>query len=107
MTGKEFLLSDAGKGTLGVILTCTIIIFPIVGNWLVAGITLVCAMNFLFKAIDRLGQPATDTPEAEQDTEAENDDGPPAGNAGEPVFDVEAAMAELSEKAARTVRNGR
>jgi hypothetical protein len=50
---KAFLLSNAGKGTLGVFLTCLILVWPLVASWLVAGLTL-CFAGLHFREAFRL-----------------------------------------------------
>jgi hypothetical protein len=49
-----FFKSAAGKGTVGVFLSCLIIVFPVVGTWLVAGLTLTFAVFQLRESFRRL-----------------------------------------------------
>jgi hypothetical protein len=58
---KAFLLSNAGKGTIGVCLTCLILVWPLVATWLVAGLTLFFAVHHLREAFRRLDADAADT----------------------------------------------
>lgn len=51
---KAFLLSNAGKGTMGVCLTALILVWPLVATWLVAGLTLFFAVYHLREAFRRL-----------------------------------------------------
>lgn len=51
---KAFMLSSAGKGTIGVCLTTLILVWPLVASWLVAGLTLFFAVYHLREAFRRL-----------------------------------------------------
>jgi hypothetical protein len=51
---KAFLLSNAGKGTMGVCLTALILVCPLVASWMVAGLTLFFAVYHLREAFRRL-----------------------------------------------------
>ena len=103
---RAFFGSDAGKGTAGVCLTCLILIWPLVGTWLVAGLTLFFAVHHFREAFRRLDAEAEGTPRPL---------GPPAAGTalavparGEALScDVGAGMAALAANPARPLRSGR
>jgi hypothetical protein len=103
---KAFLFSDAGKGTIGVCLACLIIVVPVVGTWLVAGLTLLFAAHHLREAFRRIEEeperslPRIETPDAESTLAMSN-------RTELPPCDVEAVMADLAAKAVLPGHNGR
>lgn len=100
---KAFLLSNAGKGTVGVLLTCVIVIWPLVANWMVAALTLYFAVRHFREsfrkidaeaayAADRTDLPATFTVRA----------APARGEA--PPCDMAGVMAAVATQAAGPLR---
>ena len=94
---KAFLLSNAGKGTMGVCLTCLILVWPLVASWMVAGLTLFFAVYHLREAFRRL--------EADAPAPPRRIDLPDTGTAlAVPARGEDATMAALAAQAARVVR---
>ena len=103
---RAFFLSDAGKGAAGVCLTCLILVWPLVGTWLVAALTLFFAVHHFRESFRRLDAELEGTPGLI--------DPPAAGTAlavparGEaPPCDVDTVMAALSAQPARPLRSSR
>jgi hypothetical protein len=95
MSTMTFLKSNAGKGTIGVFLACTIIVWPLVASWLIAALILAFAVHHLRESFRQVDEAFKATPTTSVAVAV------PAQRGEVPACDVDAVMAELAAKAAR------
>ena len=100
---RAFLQTSAGKGTVGVCLTVLILVWPVVGTWLVASLTLAFSVHHLSESFRQI--------DAQADAPPSPIDPPDTATAlaelarGEDRrCDVNAVMAALTAQASRAIR---